>query len=402
MVGSAPRENNPPRRVEDLQRENARLRRAVEELSILNELAAEIGRARGVEEITKSIIQKARRAVGAREGVITLVEKGEKDEMKTLVRTRADSHDAAPLRPTDLLLQRMEAQRTAIVISGDDEKQRRELGLRDSTMQTLASVPLLVGGRLIGILTVYNHERGRDFSPEDVRLLSIMAAQSAQVVDHARLEEERRSIIQTFGQFTSPDVVEEILRSGSDTEGSRRHVCILFIDVRGFSSFAERIEPEEVVEYLRSLFDLTIDCVNRHHGIVHQLLGDGLMAIFGAPVSYGNDTQNAVQSAFDMLEQVRSAVADGRIPPTKLGIGLHAGNVVAGTIGSAVHREYKVTGDVVNVAARIEQLNKKFDSSLLISEAVYDELDPKPADIHAMGSISLHGREEPVRIFRLA
>lgn len=387
---------------EDLQRENARLRRAVEELSILNELAAEIGRARGVEEITRSIIQKARRAVGAREGVITLVKKGEKDEMKTLVRTRADSQDAAPLRPTDLLLQRMQAQRKAIVISGDDEKQRRELGLRDSTMQTLASVPLLVGGRLIGILTVYNHERGQDFSSEDVRLLSIMAGQSAQVVEHARLEEERRSIIQTFGQFTSPDVVEEILRSGSDTEGSRRHVCIMFMDVRGFSTFAERIEPEEVVEYLRSLFDLTIECVNRHHGIVHQLLGDGLMAIFGAPVSYGNDTQNAVQAAFDMLEQVRSAVTDGRIPPTKLGIGLHAGKVVAGTIGSAVHREYKVTGDVVNVAARIEQLNKKFDSSLLISEAVYDKLDPTPADVDSMGSITLQGREEPVRIFRLA
>ncbi len=386
----------------NLERENARLRRAVDELSVLNELAAEIGRARSVEEITQSIIRKARRAVEAREGVITLVKKGVVDEMKTLVRTRVHESGSGPLRPTDLLLQQMRAKPSAVVIGSADEDQRRRLGLQDSSMRSLISVPLLVGGRLIGILTVYNHERGQDFSAEDVRLLSIMAAQSAQIIDHARLEEERRTIIQTFGQFTSPDVVEEILRSGSDTEGSRRHVCILFMDVRGFSSFAERIEPEEVVEYLRSLFDITIDCVNRHRGIVHQLLGDGLMAIFGAPVSYGNDAGHAVQASFDMLEQVRSAVDGGRIPPTRLGIGLHAGDVVAGTIGSSVHREYKVTGDVVNVAARIEQLNKEFDSSLLISGAVYDELDPQTVDAVSMGSITLEGRQEPVQIFQLA
>ncbi len=390
------------RGIAQLKLENARLTRAVEELSILNDLAAEIGRARSVEEITRSIIQRARRAVGAREGVITLVESGTRDVMKTLVRTRADIAGTSLLRPTELLLQQMRARRQAIVIRSDDDEERRRIGLLDPSVRTLASVPLLVGGRVIGILTVYNHERGEDFSPEDVRLLSIMAGQSAQVVEHARLEEERRSIIQTFGQFTSPDVVEEILRRGSDTEGTRRHVCILFMDVRGFSTFAERIEPEDVVEYLRSLFDLTIECVNRHHGIVHQLLGDGLMAIFGAPVSYGNDSRNAVEAALEMLERVTTAVAGGQIPPTTLGIGLHAGNVVAGTIGSSVHREYKVTGDVVNVASRIEQLNKEFNSRLLISEAVYDELDPVPAEAVSIGSITLEGRREPVIIFKLA
>lgn len=403
MVGSAPRDDNLHHRAEDLQRENARLRRAVDELSILNELATEIGRARSVEEITQSIIRKARRTVGASEGVITLVEEEDSaDEMKTLVRTRVDSAGSGPLRPTDSLLQWMRSKRSAILIGANDEKERRRLGLEDPAMRTLASVPLLAGGRLIGILTVYNREEGGDFTSDDIRLLSIMAAQSAQVIEHARLEEERRSIVQTFGQFTSPEVVEEILRTGSSTEGSRRHVCVLFMDVRGFSAYAERMQPEVVVEYLRTLFDITIDCVTRHKGIVHQLLGDGLMAIFGAPVSHGRDAQHAVHAAREMLERVREKVGAGDLPPTQLGIGLHAGEVVAGTIGSAVHREYKVTGDVVNVAARLEQLNKRFDSSLLISEAVYDELDPKPDDAVSMGSVSLAGRNEPVHIYKLA
>ncbi len=388
--------------VTDLERENARLRRAVDELSILNELAAEIGRARGVEEISQSIIRKARRAAKAREGVITLVEEEAAGDMKTLVRTRVDSRGAGPLRPTDGILRWMQHHRSPIVVGRDDEKRRRELALYDASIQTLLSVPMMVGGRLIGILTVYNREQDADFTSEDVRLLSIMAGQSAQVIEHARLDEERRAIVQTFGQYTSPEIVDQILRSGSHSEGTRRHVCILFMDVRGFSTFAERAEPEAVVEYLRKLFDVAIDCVNRHHGIVHQLLGDGLMAIFGAPVSYGNDATYAVRASLEMLEHVERLVDAGDLPPTRLGIGLHAGEVVAGTIGSSVHREYKVTGDVVNVAARVEQLNKRFDSRLLITEAVFRELDTADKEATSMGSVAMTGREEPVHVYRLA
>ena len=350
----------------------------------------------------RAIVSKARRSVGAAEGTITLVSDSERGGAKTLVRTRVDSGAAYPIQPIELLLGRMSRKKGPIVIRRDDDAERRTLGLHDLGIQTLVSVPLLIAGRLVGILTVYNGDEGRDFSPQDVQLLAIMGAQSAQVVERARVEEERRMIIQTFGQFISPEVVEEILNEGAETEGARRHVCILFADVRGFSGFAEIAAPEEVVAFLRRFFDLTIDCVNKNHGIVHQLLGDGMMAIFGAPVTHGNDAANAVAAAQEMVESIRNAVESGAIPPTRLGIGLHAGEVVAGTIGSAKHREYKVTGDVVNVAARIEQLNKEFDSTLLVSGTVYEALNPPPAGAEALGPITLNGRREPVQIYRLA
>lgn len=389
----------------DLERENARLHRAVDELSILNELAAEIGRARDVDEISQSIIRKARRAARAAEGVITLVRDEAPGDMKTLVRTRVDSQDAGPLRPTDRLLGWMHHHRSPMVIGREDEKSRREMGLGDASIQTLLSVPMLVGGRLVGILTAYNREDGADFTTEDVRLLSIMAAQSAQVIERARLDEERRTILQTFGQYTSPEIVEQILKSGSHAKSTRRHVCILFMDLRGFSSFAEREEPEEVVDYLAKLFDVAIDSVNNHHGIVHQLLGDGMMAIFGAPVSYGNDEVHAVMASLDMIERIEQLVDAGELPPTRLGIGLHSGEVVAGTIGSSVHREYKVTGDVVNVASRVEELNKRFDSRLLVTEAVFrklDGLDGLDVEAMSMGSVAMSGREGQVHLYRLA
>ena len=402
-MASLPSNINPDHRIRSLERENAGLRRAVAELSILNDLANEISRARNVDDITQTIIRRARRAVDAREGVISLVSDETPDEMVTLVRTRAqpDQSERPNLRPTEALLRSMQRSRTPIVVNTGDHELRRTLSLFDASPQSLISVPLLIGGRLIGILTVYDRANSADFTHEDVRLLSIMAAQSANAVEIARLDEERRRIVQTFGQYTSPEVVEEILRTGSQADGELRHVCILFMDVRGFSRFAERTAPQAVVEYLSHLFEVAIDCINRNHGIVHQLLGDGLMAIFGAPVSYGKDCSNAVGASVDILEMIERDVETGRLPSMRVGIGLHAGEVVAGTIGSRVHREYKVTGDVVNVAARIEKLNKQFESRLLITEAVMKEAGELPVTATPLGLIHLEGREEAIQLFRL-
>lgn len=390
-------------RLQSLERENAGLRRAVEELSILNDLANAVGRARNVDDITQTIIRSARRAVDAREGLITLISEEAQDAMVTLVRTRAgtNQHELSSLRPTEALLRSMQRNRTPIVVNIGDQDLRRELSLLDESLRSLVSVPLVIGGRLIGILTVYNRENAADFTPEDVRLLSIMAAQSAHAVEIARLDEDRRRIVQTFGQYTSPEIVEEILRTGSHADGALRHVCILFMDVRGFSSFAERTSPEAVVEYLSRLFEVAIDCVNRHHGIVHQLLGDGLMAIFGAPVSSDADCEHAVRASIEILDELDREIEAERLTSMPIGIGLHAGQVVAGTIGSRVHREYKVTGDVVNVAARIEKLNKHFDSRLLVSEAVMREVGEIPLTATPLGPVNLDGRTESVQLFRL-
>jgi adenylate cyclase len=125
------------------------------------------------------------------------------------------------------------------------------------------------------------------------------------------------------------------------------------------------------VAYLNTLFEFMIASVNSNHGIMPQLLGDGLMAIFGAPLSFGNDAANAVRAALEIVERVQREVEAQGIPPTRIGIGLHAGEVLSGTVGSALHKEYKVTGDVVNLASRIEQSNKEFNTQLLISETVW-------------------------------
>src|SRR5690606_4392334 len=149
---------------------------------------------------------------------------------------------------------------------------------------------MLAYGRLVGVLTDFNSPAAGGFSEADERLLDMLARQSAQVVEQMRVEEERRQaeaaraeVVRLFGQHTAPSVVEALLARGGEVPVRRQDVCVLFLDLRGFTRRAEELPPEDVVAYLNAFFDLAAGVVSRHGGIVHQLLGDGFMAYFGVP-----------------------------------------------------------------------------------------------------------------------
>ena len=126
------------------------------------------------------------------------------------------------------------------------------------------------------------------------------------------------------------------------------------------------------------------------------------MAVFGAPLSDGKDCLNAVEAAQEILARLKQEVEAGTILPTTVGIGLHAGEAVTGSIGSALRREYTVIGDVVNLAARIEKLNKQFDSQLLISEMVWQAVGDDQRKVQPMGEVQVRGRESAIQIYQLA
>lgn len=214
--------------------------------------------------------------------------------------------------------------------------------------------------------------------------------------------EERNRISRTFGEYVSPEVMGKLLDLKPDLRSENKNVCVMFLDIRNFTGFAERRSPEEVVQYLESLFEFMIEIVNRHHGIINKFLGDGFMAVFGAPLSDGKDCANALEAAQEILARVHKEVESGAILPTTVGIGLHAGEAVTGSIGSALRREYTVIGDVVNLAARIEKLNKQFQSQLLISEIVWQAVSDDKNKAVPMGEIRVKGREQSVQVYQLA
>ena len=212
--------------------------------------------------------------------------------------------------------------------------------------------------------------------------------------------EERRRIVQMFGQHVSPAVVNQLLAQPTGIQSELRDVCILVFDIRDFTAYSETAPPDAVVDYLNRLWGKAVGIVNRHHGIVNKFLGDGFMAVFGAPLVMGNHCQNAVNAARELVANIKHATEAGEIPPTRIGIGLHSGEALVGNIGSAERREYTVIGDVVNVAFRIEQLNKELNSSFLVSESVQvsaENLDTAESS----ASIPIRGRNAPVRIYKL-
>jgi adenylate cyclase len=214
--------------------------------------------------------------------------------------------------------------------------------------------------------------------------------------------EDRSRILSVFGQHVSPAVVEQLLAQRADVKSELREVCVMFLDVRNFTAFAEGRSPEEVVGYLNALFGFMVESVNAHHGIVNKFLGDGFMAVFGAPLRGDNDCRSAVEAALEIAAKVESYVESGAIPETRVGIGIAAGKALVGNVGSAERKEYTVIGDVVNVASRVEGLNKELGSQIVVTAAVYERCGLTLPSATATEPLRLRGRKEPIRIFRLA
>lgn len=214
--------------------------------------------------------------------------------------------------------------------------------------------------------------------------------------------QERRRVLDAFGQQVSPAIAEELLKSGPEIASRRAEVCMMFMDIRDFTRLVGNWPPERIVALQNAVFGAAVEVVNRNGGIINQFLGDGFMATFGAPTSSGRDCVNALAAAREMVAGVKALADAGRIPPIKVGIGLHAGQAVTGNIGSAQRQQYSITGDVVILASRIEQLNKEFGSQILASREVLDRAGEDAAAVQGLGPVKVKGREQPIELFRLA
>jgi len=217
-----------------------------------------------------------------------------------------------------------------------------------------------------------------------------------------RALQERQRVLNAFGQQVSPSIVEELLKSGQEIASRSNFVCVMFMDIRNFTPLVERKSPTEIVAFQNVVFAEAVEVVNRNHGIINQFLGDGFMATFGAPLAGERDCANALTAAHELVTGIRRLGEEGRIPPITIGIGLHAGDAVSGNIGSALRKQYSITGNVVILAARIEQLNKDFGSQILASAEVLVAAGADPAVASPLGPVKVKGREQPIELFRLA
>jgi adenylate cyclase len=179
-------------------------------------------------------------------------------------------------------------------------------------------------------------------------------------------------------------------------------VVVLFFDIRNFTSFSENKEPAEVVDFLNTLFQELVEVVGENDGFVNKFLGDGFMAVFGAPLDDPYAAEHAVCASKELLVRLSSLIESGRIPATEVSMGLHAGTALTGTVGTDQRKEYTVIGDAVNTAARVESLNRTFNSTLLVTGSVFEAAPEACLGAVSLGNAQVKGREQPVAVYKLA
>jgi class 3 adenylate cyclase len=241
-------------------------------------------------------------------------------------------------------------------------------------------VPMVSQGKVIGVIEVLNKING-EFDTDDKDLLQSIATSVCIALENARLyketvsmAEQERDIRHMFQKFVPKEVLDKIIydsENGKPVVEELKTLTLLNIDIRGFSELSRKIGSQKTVALLNSFFSVMGGVVFKHHGIVDKYLGDGFLALFGAPVSSTKDADNAIAAGFEMkksLDAVNRYLYRKFDATVKMGISIHTGEVVVGNIGFEQKMDYTVIGDSVNTVFRLQNLTKSFPNGILISE----------------------------------
>ncbi|MCX7809527.1 MAG: adenylate/guanylate cyclase domain-containing protein [Leptospiraceae bacterium] len=223
----------------------------------------------------------------------------------------------------------------------------------------------------------------------------------------AKILEDRNEIMNIFGQYVSPEVMDKLIHQKNLDLTEKKQVSVMFLDIRNFTSFSESKDPVEVIDFLNELFEPMVEIINQYQGIINKFLGDGFIAIFGAPVELENSAWHAYKAAIEILQYLERLKSENttseKFKNIRIGIGIHTGVVVTGNVGSKTRKEYTVIGETVNLASRIEQINKKFQSQLILSKETYDEILKKEPNIsyQEIKKVIVKGKTQPVIIYKI-
>ncbi len=209
---------------------------------------------------------------------------------------------------------------------------------------------------------------------------------------------ERQRLQAAFGTYVDPVLAARLLEQGDDVfTGERREVTVMFVDIRDFTPFAEANTAEDTVARLNALFEIVVPAVVDAGGHVNKFLGDGALAVFGAPNHLVEHADAAVSAAVLIHRRVAERFAGG----LRIGTGINTGTVIAGTIGGGGKLEFTLIGDTVNVAARVEQLTKTTGDKILLTQQCVDALASRPPSLTDRGSHALKGKSAEVQVFAL-
>jgi adenylate cyclase len=277
--------------------------------------------------------------------------------------------------------------------------------------RSVLCVPLISLGKVLGVIEVLNKRQG-EFMQGDLQLLQSIATTVSIAMENARLygetltmAEKERGIRNMFQKFVPKEVIDKITLGTEERPviDEFKVITLLDIDIRGYSALSHKVGPQKTVAILNYFFAAMGGIVFKHHGIVDKYLGDGFLALFGAPVSRSRDTDNAISAALDMqraMEDVNEYLEKCFGASLTMGVSIHTGEVVVGNIGFEKKMDYTVIGDSVNFVFKLQSLCKPWPNGILISEKTYHACQ-SPLHVEDIGHYAADNNSEKLKIYRV-
>ncbi|HJT52610.1 MAG TPA: adenylate/guanylate cyclase domain-containing protein, partial [Candidatus Angelobacter sp.] len=376
-------------------------------LTVLYEAGKALNSKLSLEDISRQVITLTSMIEGVERGFVMLFdESGEVMQQSEVVyRDPAHSGSQSQIMLSESVLDLIRKERQPILIDdlSADERFSGSESLKISGLRSAMCAPLLGAKRLFGMVYVDNMDKPGAFTQEELNVFSLVAAQAGAAIDnvvaHRKIAQQAEQRL-ALERFLAPEVADMVAANPQIRLGGvNQKVSVMFADIRGFTQFSERTEPERVVEVLNEYFTRVTDVILDHGGMIDKYIGDAVMAVFGVPISKENDAANAVGSAVQVQRMVaemnRDAAARGW-PELAVGIGINTGTATAGNIGSPRRLDYTVVGDAVNIASRL--MDDAAGAQVLISQSTADELGAE-FKLRKLRARRVRGRSEPVQVF---
>jgi len=380
-------------------------------LFVLYEISRQMNTIHDFKELLEKIMDLVFQVVDADYGFVVLTDKKKDDDLSpAVVKFRDESlSKKEQIRPSRTIINRILKDRVALLTSDviSDPRLGPTESLLEQEVRSAICVPLWKKDEIIGVIQLHSVRPDRPFTEDDLELLKTIGCQMAMVIEQANLNEklrEEEQLINCLERFHSPQVIDMILRSSKKEqdrfmEPKDLTATILFSDITGFSTFAERITPREVNRILNQYFSRMTDIIFEYGGTLDKYLGDGLMAIFGAPIEREDDAERAIQAAKKIRDEVKIMFKRGESDAELcMRFGINTGRVVAGQLGSLKRMDYTVIGDAVNTASRLQSITEP--NKIYISEETF-KLVKNKFKVNKLGPQKLKGKRKEITVFEV-
>jgi len=397
--------------VPEFKKELSALERTNKVLYVLYEISRQLNSIHDFGELLNKIMDLIFVVIDADYGFLILTGERDREELiPVVVKSRENqSGEQESLKASRTIINRVIRDGVALLTSNamTDSRLDHAKSLLLQQIRSAISVPLWRKDKIIGVIQLESVRLDNQFAQGDLELLKAIGSQMAMVIEQASLNEQIREeerIRNRLERFHSPQVIDMILKGGQETlddmmEPKDVTATILFADINGFTALAERMPPREVNLILNDFFSRMTDILFQYDGTLDKYIGDGLMAVFGAPMEKEDDAERAIRAAQEMMQALGAMMA-GSPEERKFSIriGINTGIVVAGNIGSPKRMDYTVIGDAVNTASRLESIAQP--NQILIGEETYERVQGK-FNIRSVGPRKVKGKTLEVMVYEV-